>query len=173
MLSIDLINNLLLFHSVFYVPESTGVTLSGSPASSRSALHAVMILHVLTNPTAADTVLSGFAFPSLPPLHPLLLSEVSTIANSLRRLCLACALTPYRGVTYSQKGKERPAVEAVLREGLKLGAQYHYLDGIPSLFIASEALQNGVVDWENRNLNKPERTWIGARRRLLSITTLS
>ncbi|PIL30884.1 hypothetical protein GSI_07053 [Ganoderma sinense ZZ0214-1] len=161
LLSIDLIHTLSLYHTVFSVPENTGVTLSGSPSSPRSALHAAMILHVVTNPTAADTVLSGLAFPSLPPLHPLLLSEISTVANSLRRLYLACALTPYRGVTYPQKGKERPAVEAVIRDGLKLGAQCHYLDGIPSLFIANDVLQKGVVEWENGDLDKPERAWIG------------
>ncbi len=132
-----------------------------------------MILHVLTNTTAVDTVLSGFAFPSLLPLHPLLLSEVSTSANSLRRLYLACVLTPYRRVTYLQKGRDRPAVEAVIREGLKLGAQYHYLDGISSLFTASEAIQKGVEDWENGNLDRPERAWIGARRRLPSISMFS
>lgn len=129
-----------------------------------------MILRVLTNTTTAATALSGFSFPDLPPLHPLLLPESLASASSLRRLYLACALTPYRRVTYLQKGKERPAVEAIIREGLKLGAQYHYLDGIPSLFLASEALQKGLVDWEDGNLNKPERVWIGANARSYFLT---
>ena len=164
LLSIDVINGLSLYSSVFYVPESSGVKISGHPSASRSALQAAMILHVLTNPVAASTVLSGLTFPSLPPLHPLLLSEISTPAKPLRRLYLASALTPYRGLTYLQKGKERPAVEAVIREGLKLGVQYHYLDGIHALFVAAETLQQGVAAWESGNLDKPERAWIGALR---------
>ena len=73
-------------------------------------------------------------------------------------------MTPYRGLTYLQKGKERPAVEAVIREGLKLGVQHHYLDGIHALFLAAETLQQGVAAWESGNLDKPERAWIGALR---------
>ncbi|TBU26378.1 hypothetical protein BD311DRAFT_762796 [Dichomitus squalens] len=161
LLSIDLIDGLSLYASVFYVPENAGIKLSGPPSSSRSALQAAMILHVLTNPVATSMVLSGFTFPSLPPLCPLLLSEISTPAKPLRRLYLASALTPYRGLTYLQKGKERPAVEAVIREGLKLGAQYHYLDGIPALFSAADTLQRGVATWENGGLDRPERAWIG------------
>jgi tRNA nucleotidyltransferase (CCA-adding enzyme) len=57
-------------------------------------------------------------------------------------LYLACALTPYRGITYVDvKGKMHSAVEAVIREGLKVGTKNHYLDGIPSLFSASEILK--------------------------------
>jgi hypothetical protein len=55
---------------------------------------------------------------------------------------MAAALTPYKGVTYKDtKGNERPAAEAVLREGLKLGTQNHYIDGIPALFAAAELLR--------------------------------
>ena len=71
-------------------------------------------------------------------------------------------ITPYHGLTYTQaKGKVRPASEAVLRDGLKLGAQHHYLDGIPALFTAADLLRKGVEDWVNGQMDKPERAWIG------------
>ena len=117
------------------------------------------------------TTLSGLPLPSLPAIHPLLLSEFSTPNNPSRRLFLAAALTPYRDLTYLQKGKERPAVEAVIREGLKLGAQYHYLDGIPALFSAAQLLRNGVADYQNGKLDKPERVWIGELQALAGYAT--
>jgi tRNA nucleotidyltransferase (CCA-adding enzyme) len=56
---------------------------------------------------------------------------------------MACALTPFRGITYvDEKQKQRPAVEAVIREGLKVGTKNHYLDGIPALFFASELFKS-------------------------------
>jgi tRNA nucleotidyltransferase (CCA-adding enzyme) len=62
------------------------------------------------------------------------------------RLFLAAALTPYRGITcLDAKKKERSAVDAVIRDGLKLGTQNHYLDGIPPLFTASELLKSSEL----------------------------
>ena len=77
---------------------------------------------------------------------------------------MACALTPYRGITYvDEKGKTRSAVEAVIREGLKVGTKNHYLDGVPALFSASELLKASGV--EDNKLNTPsERAEIGMRR---------
>jgi tRNA nucleotidyltransferase (CCA-adding enzyme) len=77
---------------------------------------------------------------------------------------MACALTPYRGITYvDEKGKIRPAVEAVIREGLKVGTKNHYLDGVPALFSASEMLKApGVEDDKSKTLS--ERVEIGMRR---------
>ncbi|OSD05776.1 hypothetical protein PYCCODRAFT_1443155 [Trametes coccinea BRFM310] len=162
LLALDLINSLSLYNAVFCIPEGLGIKLSGEPSASLTALKAAMILHDLTNPTNTPSTLSGLPFPSLPALHPLLLSDFSSQKSTSRRLYLAAALTPYDGLTYQQaKGKVRPAVEAVIREGLKLGAQYHYLDGIPALFSASELLQKGVAAFEAGELDKPERTWIG------------
>jgi len=59
---------------------------------------------------------------------------------------MACALTPYRGITYvDDKRKERSALEVVIREGLKVGTKNHYLDGIPALFLASGLLKSPDV----------------------------
>ena len=77
---------------------------------------------------------------------------------------MACALTPYRGITYvDEKGKNRSAIEAVIREGLKVGTQNHYLDGVPALFFASELLK--APDIEDHKSKTPfERVEIGMRR---------
>jgi tRNA nucleotidyltransferase (CCA-adding enzyme) len=74
---------------------------------------------------------------------------------------MACALTPYKGITYvDEKKKDRSAVEAVIREGLKVGTKNHYLDGIPALFLASELLK--LPDVEDERFKTPsERVAIG------------
>ncbi|KAI9059577.1 hypothetical protein FKP32DRAFT_1579611 [Trametes sanguinea] len=170
LLAIDLINSLSLHNTVFYIPEGLGIKLSGEPSAPLNALKAAIILHVLTNSTNTPSTLSGVPFPPLPPVHPLLLSDFSTQNSTSRRLYLAAALTPYDGLTYQQaKGKVRPAVEAVIREGLKLGAQYHYLDGIPLLFSAAELLQKGIAAYEAGEMDKPERAWIGVLLREKSV----
>jgi len=40
------------------------------------------------------------------------------------------------------KGRQQPVSEIVLRDGLKLGTQNHYLDGIPALFAAADTLKD-------------------------------
>jgi tRNA nucleotidyltransferase (CCA-adding enzyme) len=74
---------------------------------------------------------------------------------------MACALTPYRGITYvDEKAKVHPAVEAVIREGLKVGTKNHYLDGVPALFSASELFKS--PDIEDEKVKSPsERVAIG------------
>jgi tRNA nucleotidyltransferase (CCA-adding enzyme) len=81
------------------------------------------------------------------PVHPTLLSTLDEPTTA--RLFFAAALTPFRGVTYTDsKNKRHPAVEAVIRDGLKLGTQNHYLDGIPPLFAAAEMLANPSLNQE-------------------------
>ncbi|OJT13222.1 CCA tRNA nucleotidyltransferase, mitochondrial [Trametes pubescens] len=161
LLAIDLINVLSLYSSVFSVPENTGILLSEPPSSLQNALKAAVILHALSNPESSSTTLSGLSVPPLPAAHPLLLSELTTQNSPSRRLYLAAALTPYRNLIYTQKNKMHPATEAVLRDGLKLGVQYNYSNGIPALFAAADVLQKGVADFEAGNMDKPERVWIG------------
>jgi tRNA nucleotidyltransferase (CCA-adding enzyme) len=90
-----------------------------------------------------------------------LLSSLSAIPSCIPRLFLAAALTLYRGVTYvDAKDKTHPAAEAAIREGLKLGTQNHYLDGIPLLFAAADLLKNPRLDG-NRFAGNSERVAIG------------
>ncbi|OBZ79815.1 CCA tRNA nucleotidyltransferase, mitochondrial [Grifola frondosa] len=139
---------------------------------SRNPLLAIKLIDDLTlrnstpcflNPQSSAPASSScpLASLSLSPLHPLFFTETSAQPSPLPRLFLACALTPHRMLTYKVKGKLRPAVEAVIREGLKLGVQHHYLDGIPALFTAADLLQKGVADWESGKLQGQERVALG------------
>jgi tRNA nucleotidyltransferase (CCA-adding enzyme) len=134
---VTLINDLKLYDRIFYIPPALSATLSAEPQRADLSLVAAGILNgLLSSPPSLG----------LPPLHPLLASAHTAPAagaSSLARLYLAAALTPYHGMTYTDaKGKTHPATEAVLRDGLKLGTQNHYLDGIPALFAATELLQH-------------------------------
>lgn len=55
----------------------------------------------------------------MPEIHSIL-SELANEADIVRRLYLATALTPYKGITYKDRKRELLAVEAVIREGLKV-----------------------------------------------------
>ncbi|KAH9927468.1 uncharacterized protein BXZ73DRAFT_90738 [Epithele typhae] len=125
------------------------------------SLHAAALLYKLVGPLGETITFPDLTFPTLPPLHPLLLSELATSSSTMRRLYLASALTPYKHLTYLVKGQSKPAVEVVIRESLRLGKQHHYHDGIPLLFSAADTLQRAVIDWEHGQLGKPERVWIG------------
>lgn len=122
--SITLINQLSLYPQIFHLPPNLTPTLSASPLPAHTSVAAARILQ------------------SIPALHPRLAASVTDIGTRAR-LYLACALTPYRGITYQDaKAKTHPACEVVLREGLKLGAQNHYLDGIPALFAAADMIKS-------------------------------
>ncbi|KZT67656.1 hypothetical protein DAEQUDRAFT_728899 [Daedalea quercina L-15889] len=123
------IQELQLYSTVFQVSEQVAKTLSGPPAPSWRACGTAAILYTLCRHDPP---------PNLPRLHPALASFDKERRAALARLYLACALTPYQGITCKdvKKKKIHPASEMVLREGLKLGVQNHYLDGIPALFDA-------------------------------------
>ena len=133
------------------MPPSIISTFSSPPGQFSSSLSAATILHTLLHPPTS---------PPLPPIHPILLSSLDIVPSSTARLFLAAALTLYKGVTYSDaKRKRHPAVEAAIREGLKLGTQNHYLDGIPLLFTAADLLKNPVQ--EGFKSTSSERVAIG------------
>jgi hypothetical protein len=58
-------------------------------------------------------------------------------SDQLRQLYLATNLIPYRGITYTQKGKVQPAVEAVLRDSLKVK---HKKPGMPVYLVRCQNL---------------------------------
>ncbi|OCH92693.1 hypothetical protein OBBRIDRAFT_726351 [Obba rivulosa] len=145
--AIALIHDLSLYPSIFHVPRSIPLELSAPVASPDLALTAAFILHSLLR--APSSALSSPSVIQLPHVHPLLLSSISADPSTKPRLFLASALTPYRGITYlDAKRKQSPAVAAAIRDALKLGAQNHYLDGIPALFAAADLLHGPVLgDW--------------------------
>ncbi|VDC01935.1 unnamed protein product [Peniophora sp. CBMAI 1063] len=137
--SIYLIDSLKLFTSIFHIPPTSTPELSSEPGPSATAVAAASILYSFLHPERS-------IFPH-PPLHPLFTSSLSP--SSIPRLYLACALTPYAGVTYiDSKGHEKLAVEAAIREGLKSGRKNHYEDGIPELFQAASRLREPRLDSE-------------------------
>jgi tRNA nucleotidyltransferase (CCA-adding enzyme) len=153
LMSLRLLDTLCLFPLVFHIPPAVASTLSSQPSSVSLAIAAASILQTLLQPDVA-------LFPH-PPVHPLILSGLSSSSTS--RLYMACALTPYGGITYvDEKKRQRPALEAVIRESLKFGTKNHYLDGIPALFLASELLTWPDVDGDT--FNAPGRVAIGVCR---------
>ncbi|GBE78504.1 CCA tRNA nucleotidyltransferase, mitochondrial [Sparassis crispa] len=153
--AIKLIKDLSLFSSIFHIPQNIAVTLSARPAPQDTALAAASYLYAFLNPTLPN--LSSIVPLSFPPLHHLLLSGTASEPSPISRLYLACALTPYRGVTcLDSKDKIQLAVEPAIREGLKLGVQHHYLDGIPTLFAAVDKLGNAVV---GKGHEQPAAQW--------------
>lgn len=79
------------------------------------------------------------------------------------RLFLGASLYSLAGITFKDhKQKIHPLVEAVIREGLKLGNKNYYLDGIPALFDAA-ALFKGLSLEDIRFTTPSERVAIGMR----------
>ncbi|KAJ7225993.1 hypothetical protein GGX14DRAFT_642289, partial [Mycena pura] len=135
--SIQLINDLSLYNSVFGVipPEATA-SLSAPLAPIVSSVEAACILRSVLNP-------EGSALGDIAAVHPTLVTAATNESGAIARLYLASALTPYAGITYlDRKKKTQSAVECAIRESLKLGAQNHYLDGIPLLHAAAQLLKN-------------------------------
>ncbi|KAH9177067.1 hypothetical protein EDB89DRAFT_2112495 [Lactarius sanguifluus] len=161
LMSLRLLDSLSLFPLVFNVPPAVAPLLSAQPASTSLAIVAASILRAFLQP---DSALSQH-----PPVHPLILSGLSSSTSVVPRLYMACALTPYRGITYvDEKNKERSVLGAVIREGLKVGTKNHYLDGIPALFIASGLFKSPDVQ-DDRFKTPSERVAIGLLLRQSSV----
>ncbi|KAI0286664.1 hypothetical protein BGY98DRAFT_1086711 [Russula aff. rugulosa BPL654] len=153
LMSLGLLDDLSLFPLVFHIPPAIASNLSSQPSSPSLALAAASIFQTFLRP---DTALFQH-----PPIHPLILSGLSSSTAVVTRLYMACALTPYRGITYvDEKGKLHPAVEAVIREGLKVGTKNHYLDGIPALFFASGLFKSPDIEDEKCKSPSAERVAI-------------
>lgn len=121
LLSLEMIHSLSLHESVFWLPDALSKNLSGSPAPRTRGLVAASILDALlkqSEETVAIARTTLYSF-SLPPIHPTLLIH-ATNSDVKRRLYLAAALTPFRGLTIPEKKRLVPATEAVIREGLKV-----------------------------------------------------
>ncbi|KAJ7139600.1 hypothetical protein C8R44DRAFT_764909 [Mycena epipterygia] len=135
--AIELIEHLSLYESIFNVmPHEATASLSAPLAPSISSVKAVRVLRSILYP-------SGSPLADITPIHPTLVSSTMDDPAATARLYLAAALTPHFGITYlDRKKKPQSAVECAIRESLKLGAQNHYVDGIPLLFTAAQLLQN-------------------------------
>lgn len=154
--SIELIHNLSLYDPIFFaIPEAFSSSLSGIPSSSRTGLAAASILRYILEPRAD-------VGPKLPKPHPLYYQALQKDLTCSPRLYLAAVLTPYKRLTYrDKKNKDQLLVELVIRESLKLGAQSHFLDGIPLLFAACDIIAPAVAD-PSKLRPTSERVGIGA-----------
>ncbi|KAJ7693549.1 hypothetical protein B0H17DRAFT_1159371 [Mycena rosella] len=134
---IQMIEHLSLYDAIFNViPPEVTASLSAPLAPRISSVKTACILQRVLHP--ADSSLAA-----LPPIHPTLVSAPNADAGAPARLYLAAALTPHLGRTYlDRKKKPQPLVECAIRESLKLGAQNHYVDGVPLLFAAAQLLAN-------------------------------
>ena len=148
--AIQLIHDLKLYSSIFWASPTALKSFSSRPADSLQGLTAATILHSLTTTPSP-----------LPAIHPLLAQHFTLHPSTRPRLFLASALTPFKGITYPDtKNKIHPAIEAILRDGCKLGNQNNYLSGIPTLFSATELLKNPTLEGD-RFKERPERVAIG------------
>jgi len=135
------------------MPGTITSTFTSTPDPPITSVAAATLLHALLDPTSISSSIN------LPPIHKTLLS-LAFSAGTKSRLFLAAALTSYRGITYTDsKNKSHLVVEAAIREGLKLGTQNHYLDGIPALFHAADLLKNPSSS--NKLKSPSERVAIG------------
>ncbi|EJD04209.1 uncharacterized protein FOMMEDRAFT_155333 [Fomitiporia mediterranea MF3/22] len=159
--SIRLITSLNLYSSITAVPLAIASTFSPSLSPPSSAIGAATLLHAALSNSFSDTL-------HLPPPHPLLLSQLEIDKTLRPRFFLAALMTPYANVQYTPKKKKStaPAVEVVIREGLKLGLQNHYADGVPALFAAANVLRG--VDASQFDGSK-ERSRIGLLLRTKSV----
>ncbi|KAH7883919.1 hypothetical protein F5I97DRAFT_1930135 [Phlebopus sp. FC_14] len=153
--AIQLINELSLYHSIYYVhPDLSGVT-SACIAAPNTSVTACAVLCKLLGASPSDIE------PSLPRLHPMLVSQVLHDPGMKARLFLAASLFPFDGITYRDpKRREHLLVEAVIREGLKFGNKNYYLDGISALYSAASHLR-GLSLEEKRFKTPSERVSIG------------
>jgi len=148
--AIQLIHDLKLYSSIFWASPTALKSFSSLPAGSLQGLTAATILHSLT-----------IAPSPLPTIHPLLARHFTLHPSTRPRLFLASALTPFKGITYQDaKNKIHPAIEAILRDGCKLGSQNNYLGGIPTLFSAAELLGNPTLEGDKFK-QRAERVTIG------------
>ncbi|KAJ7604901.1 hypothetical protein DFH06DRAFT_1253682 [Mycena polygramma] len=140
---IGLIDHLSLYNSIFNViPPAAKASLSAPFPPSISSVKAAYILRSILNP-------SGSALENITPVNATLVSAAKDDPGATARLHLAAALSPHFGITYKDKKRKSPsAVECAIRESLKLGAQNHYVDGIPLLFEAAQRLQNPDLSQE-------------------------
>ena len=131
----EVIRELGLYDIVFNVP--TTINLSPRPASTDSAFSATILL---------QRIITGTLPPELPGIHQTLIEHVTSTAGAKGRLFLGAALTPFAGSSFPQKKRTRPGAEAAVWEGLRLGTQGHYLDGVPLLFEAATLLRQPRLD---------------------------
>lgn len=110
-MSFKLIDSLGIWSSIFFLPPAAQETLTSAPSPSSDALAVASILEYLSNPPPTTT---------LPALHPALAQSIA--GSERKRLFLAAAAAPYRGLEVKKKKQNLPAPEVVIKESIKVRA---------------------------------------------------
>ncbi|KAF8610259.1 hypothetical protein BDV93DRAFT_429846 [Ceratobasidium sp. AG-I] len=148
LLSLSTIDTLGLYTPVFGIPPALTGKTSGKPKAQSTAISAASMLCNLLSSTSTLT----------PPVHRLLLEPAREDLGVRQRLIFGTALTPWKHMRYLEKKKTVSLVEGVIKEGLKIGGQNHFITSVPSLFVAHEKLSNPSLE----KFNGPEeRALIG------------
>lgn len=114
---LQLIDDLALHDAIFWFPDPMMDVLSHPPGPRSLGLVASSILHDLLSQFDEEeaTVASH-----LPSFHPSLFQHAGPDKDVRRRLYLAAAMTPFKGITYLDKKKTVSAMEGLIRVGLKV-----------------------------------------------------
>ncbi|KAF8334245.1 uncharacterized protein EI90DRAFT_2916098 [Cantharellus anzutake] len=140
LLPLQMIDSLGLHEQTFWLPPEISSSLSAAPRTRSLGLASAAILH---------TIFRQFDDPSaphpLPSIHKDIIEFSANDKNIRRRLYMAAALTPYRGITFQERKKTVTAMEGIARYGLKLGNANYYMDGIPALFAAAAKLSIPIL----------------------------
>jgi tRNA nucleotidyltransferase (CCA-adding enzyme) len=117
LLPLQMIEELALHDAIFWFPKAWMDMLSHPPGPRSLGLAASSVLHNLLSQFDGqkETVTS-----ELPPLHPSLFQHAGPDKDVRRRLYLAAAMTPFKGITYLEKKKPVSAMEGLIRVGLKV-----------------------------------------------------
>ncbi|KZV95619.1 hypothetical protein EXIGLDRAFT_610365 [Exidia glandulosa HHB12029] len=149
--AIELIHDLSLYHTVFAVPPT--VALSQPPGDSQTAVIATILVQNILSSSSDTSPLSS--------IHRTLLEHALNDKEVKARLYMGAAVTPFSGGTYVAKKKKHFAAEAAIWEGLRLGTQGHYLDGVPLLFEAASVLENPQLSRLGVHPSGSERVALG------------
>ncbi|KAG9023170.1 CCA tRNA nucleotidyltransferase, mitochondrial [Tulasnella sp. JGI-2019a] len=134
--SMRLVHELAAHEEIFLLPASAKP--SPEPENRYTSLVAMTLL---------SAALSESSLPCLPPISPRLTAHAKSDLGMRCRLYFASALTPFRkSQCPEKKNKLAPAAEVVIREGLKVGNQNHYLSGIPLLLQSHKILSRPTLD---------------------------
>ncbi|KZV93551.1 poly A polymerase C-terminal region-like protein [Exidia glandulosa HHB12029] len=133
--AIELIHDLSLYHTVFAVPPTIALLptylTTQPPRDPQTAVIATILVQNILSSSSDTSPLAA--------IHKTLLEHARNDKEVKARLYMGAAVTPFEGFYFTTKNRH-VAQEAVIGEGLRLGTQGHYRDGVPPLFGAAAVL---------------------------------
>ncbi|CAE6448515.1 unnamed protein product [Rhizoctonia solani] len=136
LLSITTIERYGIYDTVFGVPPDIIDKTTGSQRPQSTGIHAASILCSFLDLVSTP----------LPTPHPELLKQTREDHGLRQRLIFGAALTPWKDMTYPYKKGHLPVVEHIVKEGLKIGGQTHFIPAVPRLFAAHKRASNPSLD---------------------------